>query len=54
MKIVIFDLPPYFLDLDAPNLGAEEVSIDCVTRRREWCGVRPFDPAEAGLPRVFD
>src|SRR5687768_14357514 len=37
MKIVVSDLPPYFLDLDAPTLGAEAVSVAGVTRWRVWC-----------------
>lgn len=37
MKIVISDSPPYFLDLDAPTLAAEEVAIEGAIVWRVWC-----------------
>jgi hypothetical protein len=36
-KIVISELPPYFLDLDARTLSAFEVEIDGVKVWRVWC-----------------
>ena len=36
-KIVISETPPYFLDLDAPTLGAKEVEEDGVKVWLVWC-----------------
>ena len=36
-KIVISDTPAYFLDLDAPMLGAKEVEEDDVKVWLVWC-----------------
>lgn len=37
MKLVISNTPPYFLNLDAPTLPAEPVTIDGVEMWRIWC-----------------
>ena len=37
MSIVISDSPPYFLNLDAPTLAAEEAMLDGVKHWRVWC-----------------
>jgi hypothetical protein len=37
MKIVISDLPPYFLDLDAPTLPAYEMDVAGITVWWVWC-----------------
>ena len=36
-KIVISETPPYFLDLDAPTLGAKEVEEHGVKVWLVWC-----------------
>ena len=36
-KIVISDHPPYFLDLDAPTLGAKEVEENGEKLWLVWC-----------------
>jgi hypothetical protein len=36
-KIVISERPPYFLDLDAPTLGAKEVEEEGVKVWLVWC-----------------
>jgi len=37
VKIVFSDTPPYFLDLGAPTLGAEQFTANGVTHWRIWC-----------------
>jgi hypothetical protein len=37
MKIVVSEMPPYFVDLDAPVLGATEVTVDGRVLWRVWC-----------------
>ena len=37
MKILVSDTPPYFIDVSAPALGAEEVTVDGRVLWRVWC-----------------
>lgn len=37
MKIQISEYPPYFLDVEAPTLGAEAVAVAGCKRWRVWC-----------------
>jgi hypothetical protein len=37
MKIVINEYPPYFLNLDAPNVGAAAVRVNGYEQWRFWC-----------------
>lgn len=36
-KVVISELPPFFLDLDAPMLAAEAIEVDGRILWRVWC-----------------
>ena len=37
MKIVVSDMPPYFVDLGAPVLGATPVTVGGRVLWRIWC-----------------
>ena len=37
MKIVVSETPPYFLDLDAPTLAAEPVTVHGRAMWQVWC-----------------